>query len=67
MLKFISHTEIEFEDGESLEVFIRTLPIPLEKQLDLINGQTVEDKDDRVEATGSGNVIHQFSVEGEEE
>jgi hypothetical protein len=50
-----------------MEVFIRTLPIPLEKQLDLINGQTVEDKDDRVEATGSGNVIHQFSVEGEEE
>lgn len=66
MLKFKSVTTIEFSDMESLEVFVRTMPIPTHDQVTLLDERKYIDTNDTVNVTGAGDVIHEFSIEGEE-
>jgi hypothetical protein len=66
MLKFISHNEIEFADEESLEVFVRTLPLSTPDQVNLLERETVTDTEDQINVTGAKSVTHKFSIEGEE-
>jgi hypothetical protein len=65
-LKFKSETTIDFNDMESLEAFVRTLPLPPHQQIELLDDHQTIDADDRVEVTGTGKVVHKFSIEGEE-
>lgn len=66
MLRFKSETIIEFQDMESLEAFVRALPLPTHQQVELLNDGSTVDDSDRVEVTGSGKVTHKFSIEGQE-
>lgn len=65
-LKFKSETVIEFHDMESLEAFVRALPLPTHQQVELLNDGSTIDASDKVEVTGSGKVVHKFSIEGQE-
>lgn len=65
-LKFKSITEIEFNDMESLEVFVRTMPLPPHKQIELLDERKTVDDEDEINVTGAGKVSHTFSIEGEE-
>lgn len=65
-LVFHSETTIEFSDMESLEVFVRTMPLAPHQAVALLEGEEVIDDTDEVQATGAGKVIHKFKVTGEE-
>jgi hypothetical protein len=65
-LTFHSTTTIEFSDAESLEAFVRQMPWPPHKAIDLLEGKEVVDEDDSVDATGAGKVVHIFKITGEE-
>jgi len=65
MLTFKSISIMEFSDEESLEVFVRILPLKAHQQIALLERKTVED-DDKVQVTGCKKVTHTFSIEGEE-
>ncbi len=66
MLTFKSVSTIEFKDMESLEAFIRTLPLPPQDQMSLLDGDTVIDASDQAAITGAGKTVHEFSWEGSE-
>lgn len=51
---------------ESLEVFVRTMPLAPHQAVALLEGEEVIDDTDEVQATGAGKVIHKFKVTGEE-
>lgn len=65
MLIFKSISSMEFSDEESLEVFVKTLPLKTHQQIALLERETVEDYDE-VQVTGCKKVTHTFSIEGEE-
>lgn len=65
-LKFKSETTIEFSDMESLEAFVRSMPLPPHKQVELLDDRLTIDEEDQVPVTGAGKVTHKFSIEGEE-
>lgn len=51
---------------ESLEVFVKTLPLPPHMIVQLLEGEEIVDDQDKVEATGAGKTVHKFKIEGEE-
>ncbi len=65
MLVFKSVSIMEFNDEESLEVFVRTLPLKTNEQISLLDRDEVIDKE-KLDITGCTGVTHAFSIEGEE-
>lgn len=65
-LLFKSETTVEFSDGESLEAYVRTFPLPPYKINELLDEKKTVDDEDKVNITGAGKVVHTFSIEGEE-
>lgn len=65
-LIFKSVTRMEFSDEESLEVFVRTLPIKTPDQINLLERETVTDDNDSSDVVGVTKVTHIFSIQGEE-
>ena len=65
MLIFKSVSIMEFTDEESLEVFVKTLPLKTDQQISLLDRDEVTDKE-KVPITGCTGVTHTFSIEGEE-
>lgn len=56
---------MEFIDEDSLEAFVKTLPIPTNKQINLLEREVVADEEEP-QVTGCKKVKHEFSIEGEE-
>lgn len=65
-LIFKSVSIMQFNDEESLEVFIKSFPLPPEAQTALLARNVVTDEADRINVTGVKKLTHIFSIEGEE-
>lgn len=53
---------MHFSDEESLEAFVKTLPIPVPDQISILDGDEVVDATDSVDFDGMKKLIHKFKI-----